>query len=319
MSRPVGAKWRPSLGLVVAVVLGAVLGLAFGGIVAVRYLWPYLGYREAVFAVFAVVFIATIALGWGLVRLVLRPVSLLAARSGAIKRSEEGSLDPLPHYGTSEFQMLGQSMLEMGRVLQNREAVVRSYADHVTHEMRSPLTVLRGAAELLDSDLPADERRRLVERIGQATDRMMALLEAQRELARAQEPMPAGQTVLADLVEEWQIAYPDLDIAMRGAATIPLSKDAVRLVIQHLLANAAVHGARRVTLECSGQRVVVTDDGPGISAGNRDRIFEPFFTTRRNSGGTGMGLPIVRRMLEAHGGSIALLPTDEGTAFEIRF
>ena len=61
-----------------------------------------------------------------------------------------------------------------------------------------------------------------------------------------------------------------------------------------------------------------SDDGEGISPGNRARIFEPFFTTRREAGGTGMGLQIVRSMLAAHGGSIALKDSAAGAAFEIR-
>jgi signal transduction histidine kinase len=52
---------------------------------------------------------------------------------------------------------------------------------------------------------------------------------------------------------------------------------------------------------------------------NRDRIFDAFFTTRRDSGGTGMGLWIAQAMLRANGGSIRLLPQQQGTAFEIRF
>ena len=81
------------------------------------------------------------------------------------------------------------------------------------------------------------------------------------------------------------------------------------------------HGANhlRVAVAVRGEAVVmvVTDDGSGVSPGNRDRIFEPFFTTRRETGGTGIGLEIVRRMLEAHGGSIRLLPEDKGASFEI--
>jgi signal transduction histidine kinase len=64
--------------------------------------------------------------------------------------------------------------------------------------------------------------------------------------------------------------------------------------------------------------VRVADNGEGISSGNRDRVFEPFFTTRRESGGTGMGLQIVRSMLQAHGGTIELLPSTSGAAFELR-
>jgi len=77
-------------------------------------------------------------------------------------------------------------------------------------------------------------------------------------------------------------------------------------VMAHLVGNAKAHGATHVTAEFTGETVIVADNGSGISAGNRARIFDPFFTTRRDAGGTGMGLAIVRRMLAAQGASIAL-------------
>ena len=68
-----------------------------------------------------------------------------------------------------------------------------------------------------------------------------------------------------------------------------------------------------------GDTLTFQDDGAGISQGNRDRIFEPFFTTRREAGGTGMGLSIVRRILEAHEADITLIPSDTGARFDIVF
>ena len=89
-----------------------------------------------------------------------------------------------------------------------------------------------------------------------------------------------------------------------------------------MLRNADEHGATAVTIDAARLdrmlRIVVADNGEGVSPGNRDRIFEPFFTTRREAGGTGMGLQIVRAMLAAHGGTIALLPSKSGAAFEIK-
>ena len=64
------------------------------------------------------------------------------------------------------------------------------------------------------------------------------------------------------------------------------------------------------------------DDGrgrPGISTGNASQVFEPFFTTRRDMGGTGMGLAIVKTLLLAHGGQISLDEVDSGSRFRIRF
>jgi signal transduction histidine kinase len=65
--------------------------------------------------------------------------------------------------------------------------------------------------------------------------------------------------------------------------------------------------------------VIVANNGDAISEHNRDRIFEAFFTTRRDSGRTGMRLAIAQAMLHANGGSIRLLSSDAGAAFEVRF
>jgi signal transduction histidine kinase len=96
----------------------------------------------------------------------------------------------------------------------------------------------------------------------------------------------------------------------------------MRTVFAQLIGNAVEHGATQLRVEAgrTGQRLVVhvVDDGEGISEGNRERIFEPFFTTRRESGGTGMGLQIVRSMLAAHAGSIELAQSTSGAAFDIR-
>ena len=85
----------------------------------------------------------------------------------------------------------------------------------------------------------------------------------------------------------------------------------------------AQHGATRVDLVASaaggGVSLTVTDNGHGISEGNRDQIFTPFFTTTREQGGTGMGLTIAATVLGAHGAGIALLPTAKGAAFALTF
>ena len=94
-------------------------------------------------------------------------------------------------------------------------------------------------------------------------------------------------------------------------------------MLTHLIENAAEHGATQIGLHVSadpeGPRLTVSDNGPGISPGNRDRIFTPFFTTRREKGGTGMGLAIARTLLQAHGGSISLGDSQNGTTFVIDF
>ena len=315
-------KWRPPLALVLGCTLAMVLCLPLAGIIAVRYSVPLIGYQRAVVAVAAGVVLVAAGVGWTLWRVLLRPIKTLALRTEQVKAGIAGALNPLEHYGTQEMQALGQAMLDMGRVLQGREAVLRSYADHATHELKSPLTVMRGAAELLAGEgLAAEDREKLVGRIDQAAERMTALLDAQRMLARAQEPLIAGTTRLGQLIPALQLDHSGLQLDFGTDTEVPMGADGLRLVLGHLLGNAASHGARHVRIGAVTHGFDVADDGPGVSDGNRARIFDPFFTTRRDHGGTGMGLPIVRRMLQAHGAEIVLAPDgpDGGARFVVTF
>lgn len=311
MQRGITRKWRPSLALVLGCTIAVILCLPVAGIVAVRYLSPLTGYREAVLAISICVVIIAAFVGWVLWRILLRPIQRLATHADHI-RTGHGGDGPLRHYGTREMRALGQAMLEMGQTLQNRETVLRTYADHVTHELKSPLTVIRGSAELLDDpDLPHLERGKLIARIEEAGARMTALLDAQRALAKAQEPMPEGRCRLSDL---------DLPAIAQtvGDADIPLSAKVLAPVLTHLISNAQDHGATKVTLTATRDRLRVADNGPGISPGNRARIFDPYFTTRRADGGTGMGLAIVQRLLAAQGAEITLGEGD-GAVFDITY
>ncbi len=313
MQRRIEQKWRPPLALVLGCTLVAVLSLPLAGIVAAKLAFPYAGVRASIMiSVIPVVVVAGIV-GWVLYRILLRPIRTLAARADDIRTGQAEALDPMRHYGTAEMVSLGQAMRQMGQVLQGREAVLRTYADHVTHELKSPLSVIQGAAELLNDDsLPDADRHKMIANIAQATERMQDLLDAQRALARASEPLASGSCKLSDVVPIGS------DIRIIQDGLIPLSAEVVELVLTHLVGNARAHKATRVELTADTQTLTVADNGPGISAGNQDRIFNPFFTTRRGSGGTGMGLAIVRRMLEAQGATITLLDRP-GAAFEIRY
>jgi signal transduction histidine kinase len=210
------------------------------------------------------------------------------------------------------MRALGAAMLDMGETLQSRETVLRTYADHVTHELKSPLTVIRGASELLALDgLDAAERDRLLGRVDDAVVRMAALLDAQRDLARAQDVVAVGRCRLSNLL------LPE-GVTISGDAEVPLPVGVLEAVLGHLISNAFAHGATDVTVTADEKTIRVVDNGIGISQGNRQRIFDPYFTTRRDTGGTGMGLAIVRRLLGTQGARIALLD-DPSTVFEITF
>ncbi|MEO0389613.1 MAG: ATP-binding protein [Pseudomonadota bacterium] len=292
--------------------LAAVLGLPIIAIVWFRVAGGVLGYAETGWLLFWLAVLSTGILGFLLWRLVLRPVRTLTAHAQAVK----AGLDTPPprQFGTPEFTDLGRAVTTMGDSLHNRAASLRAYADHVTHELKSPLTSLQGAAELLGEDVPAPDRAALLATLRRSADRMEALLATLQRSAAASQSAGPGQTQLADL----PTALHGLRIKA-AAGTIPLARPDMDVVLDHLAQNAAAHGATCLSLTCEGHDLRIADNGPGISPGNAPRIFDPFFTTRRAEGGTGMGLSIVQMLLAARGAQITHEASCPGTAFLITF
>jgi signal transduction histidine kinase len=276
------------------------------------------------------VLIVTLIIGLIFSRTITRPMHELIQRIAEIRRGAPDAFRPLKHYGTREFALLSRSFLEMAETLSHRSDHITTFAAHLTHELKSPLTSIRGAAELLqDSASPGGltdpERKKFLDNILGDTERIEVLVRRLRELAQAEAAQAGGSAVLRSLVGELRGRFPGLAIEAGGALdrVIGMSAENALIVLSHLADNAGRHHATELKLVASDDagavRVVVSNNGDAISAANRERIFDAFFTTRRDSGGTGMGLSIAQAMLRANGGSIRLLPQEEGVAFEVRF
>lgn len=312
--RGIVSKWRPPLALVIGGTLAAVLSLPIIGIVYLRLAGDILGWAETAWLIGWMAVIATAVLGFLLWRLVLRPIYALTRYARAMKAG--GDTTAPDHFGTPELSALGASVMAMGDSLHNRAEGMRAYANHVTHELKSPLTAIAGAAELLhDSPGPKDTVA-LAETISGASARMQVLLDDLARHAQASEPVGFGRSTLSDALAALDMPVP---VSIAQDAALPLIAEDVRTVLTQLVRNAAEHGATEVTLMAADGRLAITDNGPGISAGNRDRIFDPFFTTRRDTGGTGMGLSIVRSLVQARGGRITLADESGSATFVIEF
>jgi signal transduction histidine kinase len=256
----------------------------------------------------------------------------LIDRAARIGRGDREAFKPLKHYGTREFAQLSHSFLGMAEQLARRSDHIATFSAHLTHELKSPLTSIKGAAELLQDSLhgkagsltPAEQKTFVANILGD-TERLEAMAQRLRELARAESLPQNERTELAPVIGDLKSRFPAGAISATGCLDRPIgmSSEKALIVLSHLADNAVRHNARNIRLEAVDERttvrLTVSNDGDPISAPNRDRIFDAFFTTCRDQGGTGMGLAIARAVMASHGGSITLKPTDQGAAFELQF
>ena len=197
--------------------------------------------------------------------------------------------------------------------------------DAVTHEFRTPLTSIKAAASTLASGAQLEEegRRDLIAVIDEEADRLNRLVGEAAEMAQLDaqkvhldfESRDIRGAIDSALKSLQSGALQDHKVEVSIAADVPkvrIDQERIAEVIRHLLENAAKYSPAdtliRVTAERAGRyvRVSVADHGPGIDDFEQALIFEKFYRGRGNRGvqGTGMGLPIARAILEAHGGTI---------------
>lgn len=308
------------------IVRNRVGGVLYASRTPVDILGSIYGQREALGLAAAAVVAAAVLAGLVLHRAISLPVRELVGLTGAIGAGDRPAVASHRHHGTIEFAALAGSLRDMAKRLTNRSDAVSSFAAHVSHELKSPLSAIRGAAELLRDDdgpdpMEAEQRRVFLDQVLADTERLGSLLSRLREMARAEAEPTAGSSTLASAVDVLRARFPTLSIHSTGdvEAEIGVSADNLVVLLSHLADNAEHHGA--ATLRVAARRdgpaihIEVRDDGSGISPGNRARVFDSFFTTRREDGGTGMGLSIVRALVGAHGGSVELLDTEHGAGF----
>ncbi|BAE50649.1 sensor histidine kinase [Paramagnetospirillum magneticum] len=257
----------------------------------------------------------------------------LKAVTGWAKRVAEGERDGMPpptHPVVREVAELSEAITRMAATQERRADYIRDFAAHVSHEFKTPLATITGTVELLRehlTDMTPEDRERFLDNLESEASRLSRLVQRLLDLARA-DVMPAGQdgccrplAVIAGLAERAGLT---IEIMADGDMMVRMGAEAMETVFGNLLDNACRHGGpgSRVTLALRRDDdevvLILADDGPGISPANAGRVFTPFFTTARKEGGTGLGLSIVRSLVTAHGGAIALRPSERGARFEIR-
>ncbi|AEV84223.1 integral membrane sensor signal transduction histidine kinase [Actinoplanes sp. SE50] len=271
-----------------------------------------------VLAVATPVLIGALAvLGWLLVRAALRPVDLLTREAAAISTFDTDRRLPVIT-GDDEIGRLAATlggMLSRLSVAFTRE---RAFVDDASHELRTPIAVLRGELDLALAavDDPAEVRRSLlaaqnqVARLTRLAEDML-LLARERAGALAVHREPVDLTDLAHTEQRALATVSGLRIEVRGDPVIvDADPGRVRQILANLAANSGAAGATtaQVTIvaEEAGARIQWADDGPGFPHELLDRAFERFVRgdrSRTSATGAGLGLSIVRAVTIAHGGT----------------
>jgi signal transduction histidine kinase len=193
----------------------------------------------------------------------------------------------------------------------------------VAHEVKNPLAGIGGALQIIGSRLPGDSEDKMV--IDDILRRIASLDVMVRDLLVFARPRPVKRVPLnlTDLIRDTAALLtmnPDFAQVQVDLPKTPLEchadVDQLRQVLLNLMMNAAQAMAGKGRLEISASRgngtcrLEIADRGPGISPEVRDRLFQPFVTTKHR--GSGLGLAIAKRVIEAHGGTIALEARDGG-------
>ncbi len=278
--------------------------------------------------------------GWSTSRRLLRPLSQVADAAGEIASGTLGArLNPAED---PDLNRLAGSFNDMADAVEERISREQRFASDVSHELRSPITALTAAIEVLDarrSELNDRTQQALDVVVGQVrrfNDMVIDLLELSRIDANATDinREPVDIVELCDRVSQ-RYGYGDLPIEVPRRAKRRATLDRVRFerILGNLLDNATNHGGgpTRIAIEPSPVRrcvqIAVEDAGPGVADGERTRIFERFArgSAARNRIGTGLGLALVAEHAQALGGDawvedrsgggarfLVRLPTEDG-------
>ena len=272
--------------------------------------------RTIVWTSVPVLVIAGGLIAWLLTGRALRPVQGITARVGAISSGNLHERVPEPGTG-DEIAELAATMNAMLDRLEVDDRRLRQFVSDASHELRSPVAVLRSEAEVAQRTPERTSVESLADGVLAESARLQQIVEDLLILARGEERQAGSQWAEVDvddivLAEAARRRNVPVDTSAVSAGRILGTPELVGRIVTHLLDNAARHGTGRVevglTADAGGVRLWVDDDGPGVPLGDRARIFQRFTrlddARSRDRGGAGLGLAVVAESVRSLGGRI---------------
>jgi signal transduction histidine kinase len=271
--------------------------------------WPFQIMMAALVAIVTTSFAAAY-----IARRVSRPLSELAASASTAARGGKAVL--VPEEGPDDVRRAAHAFNAMTDQVSRTMERQRQLLSAVGHDLRTPITAMRISAEFI-----ADEEVR--ERLQKNLEELQDLTDAVLSAARGSGWEAMRKVDLAALVESVCTDLEDMNVPVvwttHDAAPLMCRPSEIRRAARNLIENAVAYGGKAcVKIEETSEvyEIVVEDGGPGIAEADRNRVFEPFvrLETSRSAetGGSGLGLTLVKAIAEGHGGSITLENRAEG-------
>ncbi len=267
------------------------------------------------------IFLLASVIAWLAAGTILKPLRTLSEMAQSINDSDLSQRIPVE--GDDEIAELGRTFNSMLDRLEDAFDAQRNFVDDAGHELRTPITVIRGNLELMGDD--PTERRETVALVTAELDRMSRIVDDLLVLAKAEQPdfvrheyVDLGELTrdLATKAQAFDGRTWEIDSAEE--AVIFADEQRITQAVMNLMRNAAEHTPREARVAV-GSRVEgdkasiwVRDGGPGIPREEQERLFQRFArgqSGRRATGGAGLGLAIVKAIVDAHGGTIRVAST----------
>lgn len=299
-------------------------------------------YRRTLWFTISTALAIAVAVGWLIARRELQPVSRLAsmvAELSAAHLHRRVADNAWPR----ELRPLATNFDQLLARLEESFARISRFSADIAHELRTPLHILRGEAEMALTKARSNENyRACIESAAEEYERLSRMVDGLLFLARTEQPDAQLNKQMLDLEQEiaaisafHQAMADEQDVALmaRGIGTVMADSDLLRRALGNLIVNALRHTPARgrivveaLETEGKGAEVIVRDTGDGIAPEDLPYIFDRFYRADRArlyqgpGSGTGLGLAIVRSIMQLHGGSVSIQSEpSEGATVKLKF
>ena len=288
------------------------------------HLWikiPLTGFEESNFSplIFYLVLIGVLSVagGWLFVRQLNRPLKALEKAAEDVGKGKFP--EPLTEQGSTEVVAVTRAFNHMSGGIKQLEADRSLLMAGISHDFRTPLTRIRLASEMMsdNEDYLKEGIEKDIEDMNNIIDQFIDYI--RHDMMEKSEPAQLNE-LIADVVSFEQVDGRNLIVNYGDDIELPMVYVAMKRVLANLIQNAFKYSDADVEIECGVERskniayIKIADHGPGISENEMQRLFQPFTQgdTARGSQGSGLGLAIIKRIVDGHGGCVALHNRDSG-------